>query len=107
MRDYGRKIVHNKWSYRRKAAKKFRLRTYHRRELIESGNSSLKRKFGVSVSSKQSKTINAEVMSRLIYHNLFGLDFETQDRATLISLILKTLKPINILTLIKKIYLIM
>jgi len=35
---------------RRKAAEYFRLRTYHRRELVESGNSSIKRKFGSSVS---------------------------------------------------------
>lgn len=57
---------------RNKMHKKFRLRTYHRRELIESGNSSIKRKFGASVSSKTARTIRTEVYSRLVCHNLFG-----------------------------------
>ena len=53
----------------------FRNRTYHRRELIESGNSSLKRKFGASVSSKTVRTIRTEVYGRLVCHNLFYLLF--------------------------------
>src|SRR3989344_2110100 len=75
LKNYGKKVVHNHWSYRRKAAKKFRLRTYGRRSLIESGNGSIKRKFGSSVSSKNCKTIRAEVMARLLCHNLFGYNF--------------------------------
>ena len=57
---------------RRKAAEYFRLRTYHRRELVESGNSSIKRKFGSSVSSKTVRTIRTEIYARLACHNLFG-----------------------------------
>jgi len=64
-----------RWTYRRKAAKHFRLKIYHRRELIESGNGSIKRKYGSSVSSKNYKTIRAEVMGRLLTHNLFGYNF--------------------------------
>src|SRR3989344_4980202 len=74
MRKKG-KAIHYMWSYIRKAAEHFRTRTYHRRELIESGNGSVKRKFGHSVSSKNCKTIRAEVMGRLLTHNLFGYNF--------------------------------
>lgn len=59
------------WTARRLAAKKFRIRTYHRREMAESGNSSLKRKFGASVSSKKARTIRTEVYGRLACHNIF------------------------------------
>ena len=71
MRNYGKSKHHN-WSARRKAALHFRTRTYHRRVLIESGFSSLKRKFGDSVSSKKIKTVKAELYGRLLAHNLFG-----------------------------------
>lgn len=74
MRNHGKSKHHN-WSYRRKAAEHFRLRTFHRRSLIESGNGSIKRKYGSSVSSKNCKTIRAEVMGRLLTHNLFGYNF--------------------------------
>jgi len=57
--------------------KKFRTRTYHRREIIESGFSSLKRRFGASVSSKKSSTIRSEVYGRLACHNIFQMLFET------------------------------
>ena len=57
---------------RNKMHKLFRIRTYHRRELIESGNSSLKRKFGAHVGSKTVRTIRTEVYSRLVCHNLLG-----------------------------------
>lgn len=50
----------------------FRLRTYNRRQLVESGNSSLKRKFGSSVSSRKVRTIRTEVYGRLACHNLLG-----------------------------------
>src|SRR3989344_1828415 len=52
--------------------KKFRLRTYNRRQLVEAGNSSFKRKFGSSVSSKTVRTIRTEVYGRLACHNLLG-----------------------------------
>jgi hypothetical protein len=58
--------------FRKKMAKQFRLRTYHRRELIESSNSAIKRKFGASVSSKTVRTIRTEVYLRLICHNLLS-----------------------------------
>src|SRR3990167_965434 len=58
--------------YRKKAQEKFRLRTYHRRELVESGNSSIKRCYGSSVSSRKARTIRTEVYGRLACHNLFG-----------------------------------
>src|SRR3989344_681612 len=57
--------------YRKKAHKRFRLRTYHRRELVESSNSSIKRKYGSSVSSKTVRTIRTEIYARLVCHNLF------------------------------------
>src|SRR3989344_8323751 len=70
IRNYG-KSRHNNYSARRKAAKYFRLRTYHRRELIESGNSALKRKYGTSVSSRSAQMIRAELYLRLNCNNLF------------------------------------
>ena len=57
--------------YRKKAHKRFRLRTYHRRELVESSNSSIKRKYGSSVSSKTVRTIRTEIYARLACHNIF------------------------------------
>ena len=60
-----------KHTARRKAAEYFRLKTYHRRELVESGNSSIKRKYGSSVSSKTVRTIRTEIYARLACHNLF------------------------------------
>lgn len=69
------KPKHGNFSPRRKAAKRFRIKTYHRREMVESGNSSFKRKFGASVSSKTVRTIRTEVYGRLACHNLFGRQF--------------------------------
>ena len=65
------KPKHSRWTARRLATSTFRMRTYHRRELGESGNSSVKRKFGVSVSSKKIRTIRTEIYGRLACHNLF------------------------------------
>ena len=56
---------------RKKMHKKFRARTYNRRQLVESSFSAVKRKFGASVSSKKCRTIKTEIYSRLICHNLF------------------------------------
>lgn len=58
--------------WRKKMLKKFRLKTYHRREMVEAGNSSIKRKFGSNVNSKLVRTIRTEVYGRLACHNLFG-----------------------------------
>lgn len=76
IRQWG-KPRHGNMNQRMKAAKYFRTRTYHRRALIESGNSSIKRKFGASVSSKTARTIRTEVYSRLVCHNLLGRLTET------------------------------
>jgi len=61
--------------YRKKMHKKFRLRTYNRRQLVESSNSSVKRKFGASVNSKSVRTIRTEVYGKLACHNIFGRMF--------------------------------
>lgn len=71
------KPKHNCMSVRRKAAKKFKLRVYHRRELVESGFSSIKRKYGSSVASRSVRTIRTEVYGRLVCHNLFFWIFQT------------------------------
>ena len=55
-----------------KMHKKFRIRTYHRRELVEAGFGSIKRKFGMSVAAKTVRTIRTEVYGRLVCHNLFS-----------------------------------
>jgi len=62
---------HKNMSKRMLAAKHFNVRTYHRRELIESGYGSIKRKFGSSVDSKKAKTIRADIYGKLICHNIF------------------------------------
>ena|SRR3989344_2540480 len=72
MRDKGKMIKHNHFSCRRNAAKKFKLRTYHRRELIESGYGSIKSKYGSSVGSKNAKTIRADIYCKFLCHNLLG-----------------------------------
>ena len=69
--------------YRKKAQEKFRLRTYHRRELVESGNSSIKRCYGSSVSSRKARTIRTEVYGRLACHNLFGWLFRLSGQSLL------------------------
>jgi len=57
--------------YRNRMQKKFNTKTYNRRQIAESGNSSIKRKYGHSVSSRTVRTIRTEVMGRLACHNLF------------------------------------
>ncbi|MBS3150978.1 transposase [Candidatus Woesearchaeota archaeon] len=76
LRDYG-KVRHNNFTARRKAAKLFDLRKYHRRELIESGYFGLKHKYGSSVSSVNANMIRAEIYSRLICYNYFLKIIET------------------------------
>jgi len=58
---------------RKKMHKKFRTRTYNRRQLVESGFGSIKRKFGACVSSKTVRTIRTEVYGKLVCHNIFHL----------------------------------
>ena len=63
--------VRNPGFFTKKMDKRFKIRTYHRRELVESGNSSFKRKYGSCVSSRKARTIRTEVYGRLACHNLF------------------------------------
>ena len=81
VRNWGKPRFRN-MGLRMKSAKKFNLRVYHRRELVESGFSAIKRKFGSSVSSKTVRTIRTEVYGRLVCHNLFlfifGLSGQSQ-----------------------------
>jgi len=65
---------------RMKSKKWFRERIYHRREMVESGFGSLKRKFGASVGSKSVRTIRTEIFCRLVCHNIFllGMTFRTE-----------------------------
>jgi hypothetical protein len=70
LRNYGTPRFH-RWNTRQKAAKKFNQKTYHRREMAESTNSSIKRTMGSSVSSKKAKTIRTEIYGRLTCHNIF------------------------------------
>jgi hypothetical protein len=70
IRNYGKPRFH-RWDARQIAIKHFRKRSYHRRELVESGNHSIKQTMGASVSSKKVATIRSEVFCRLVCHNLF------------------------------------
>jgi hypothetical protein len=63
--------VVNPGFYTKKMDKRFKLRTYHRRELVESSNSGFKRKYGSSVSSRKARTIRSELFGRLACHNIF------------------------------------
>lgn len=56
--------------YRRKQMKNYSEEIYHKRSLIESGFSALKRKYGGSVSGKLWKSINSEIYCKAICHNL-------------------------------------
>ena len=71
MRNYGTKKIYRGKSYRKISSKKFNLRTYHRREMIESVFSAIKRKFGSSVSSVKFSAQRAEMYCRAIAHNIF------------------------------------
>ena len=72
IREYGKPRYH-RWDARQMAAKLFRMRTYHRREIGESMNHSIKQTMGSSVSSRKATTIRTEIYGRLTCHNLFSL----------------------------------
>lgn len=57
---------------RKRAQKRFRIRTYRRRALVEASFSSVKRKYGSSVKAKKVRTIRTEVYGRLACHNIMG-----------------------------------
>jgi transposase len=63
---------HKNISARMIAQKHYRTRTFHRRELVESGNSSIKAKYGTSVRSKKVRTIRTEIYGRLACHNILS-----------------------------------
>jgi len=71
MRNYG-KAKHLRTTHRKRAAERFRKRTYNRRSLVETGMWCVKGKFGGSVNSKTAQTIKADIYGRLLCHNLFG-----------------------------------
>jgi|SRR3989344_2085904 len=71
IRKYG-KGRHKNLGYRIRASKLFRLRTYGRRNIVESGMHSLKSKYGYTVNSKKAKTIKADIYGRMLCHNLLG-----------------------------------
>lgn len=70
-RDYGKPRV-GITRLRYTSQKKFRNRTYHRREMVESVFGAIKRKFGASVSSISAHTMRAEVYCRAIAHNVIS-----------------------------------
>ena len=72
MRNFGTKKIYRGRSLRQISNKRFALRTYHRREMVESVFSAIKRKFGASVSSVKLSAQKAEMYCRAIAHNILG-----------------------------------
>jgi hypothetical protein len=70
-RNYGTKKIPRAQRYRKLSQKHFNKRTYHRREMVESVFSAIKRKFGASVSSVTIAAQRAEMYCRAIAHNTF------------------------------------
>ena len=71
VRNYGINRIPRRMRYRNISARNFNPRTYHRREMIESVFSAIKRKFGSSVSSVKFSAQRAEMYCRAITHNIF------------------------------------
>ena len=69
--------------YRKKQGKHYSERTYHRRSMIESGFSSLKRKYGSYVLAKSASAQKAEVYCRAIAHNLNLMFLKTFNKTPL------------------------
>ena len=69
--------------YRKKQAKYYSERTYHRRSMIESGFGSLKRKYGSYVLARSISAQRAEIYCRAIAHNLDLLNNKIFNRALL------------------------
>ena len=63
--------------YRKKQIKNYSEKEYHQRSLIESGFSSIKRRYGTSVLSKSLVTQRAEIYCRAIAHNISLIKQET------------------------------
>ena len=75
--------------YRKKMHKHFRLRTYHRRSIVETSFSCIKRLFGASVSSKTVRAIRTEVYCRLVCYNLFSLIYRLLGQSQYIPYLFK------------------
>ena len=73
-RDYGRMKIPHSMAHRNRGKRDFNPRTYRRREMVESVFSSIKRKFGASVSSIKFPAQRAEMYCRAITHNIFWLN---------------------------------
>ena len=58
--------------FRMKASRTFNLRVYHRRSMVESVFSSLKRKFGTSLKCRTARPMRAEIFCRLILQNIIS-----------------------------------
>ena len=63
--------------YRKKQMKNYTEKEYHQRSLIESGFSSIKRRYGTSVLSKSLVSQRAEIYCRAIAHNISLINQET------------------------------
>ena len=90
IREWGKPRFGN-LGLRMKSARRFNKRIYHRREMVESVFSALKRKFGVSVSSVKFSAQRAEMYCRAITHNIMGYLFGDFERSLGISVITKLL----------------
>lgn len=69
--------------YRRKQMKNYSEKEYPQRSLIEAGFSSLKRKYGGSVSGKSWRSVNCEIYCKAICHNLNLRQIEIFNKAIL------------------------
>ena len=72
--------------YRHKMLKKFRLRTYHRRSLVEAVFSRIKRLCGSTVRCRRARTIRAELLARCIASNMFSRSIRLFHQSRLSSL---------------------
>ena len=76
MRNFGSRLIPRNRKLRLECKKTFNRKTYARRQMIESVFSSIKRKFGASVSSVMFSAQRAEMYCRAITHNIISV-FET------------------------------
>lgn len=70
---------------RMKSSKRFNKRIYHRREMVESVFSAIKRKFGASVNSVKFSAQRAEMYCRAITHNILGYILRLFERCRFIK----------------------
>ncbi len=70
LRNKGKARHNNYLRFRRKAAKTFRMRTYHRRSMIEAGFGGLKKRYGSHVLANTISARRAEIYCRAFAYNL-------------------------------------